>query len=104
MQALLLALERGMCMQLIWRGFGNHDGTVADPEGVPWVLWNPSFEGLPSKILCANVLRTLPSHWNYALQLHSSNNARMSPHSCIKYLIRTWPTCRYKWAKRASEL
>ena len=24
---------------------------VADPEGVPW---NPSFEGLPSKILCGN--------------------------------------------------
>ena len=22
----------------------------------------PSFEGLPSKILCANILRTLPSH------------------------------------------
>ena len=56
---------------------------VADPEGVPWVLWNPSFEGLPSKILCANVLRTLRSHWSYALQLHSSNNARVSPHSCI---------------------
>ena len=33
----------------------NDEGTVADPEGVPWVLWNPSFEGLPSKILCANV-------------------------------------------------
>ena len=29
---------------------------VADPEGVHWVPWNPSFEGLPSKILCANVL------------------------------------------------
>ena len=25
---------------------------VADPEGVPWVPWNPSFEGLSSKILC----------------------------------------------------
>ena len=34
---------------------------VADPEGVPW---NPSFEGLPSKILCANVLPTLRSHWS----------------------------------------
>ena len=27
------------------------------------------FEGLPSKILCANALRTLCSHWSYALQL-----------------------------------
>ena len=35
--------------------------SVADPEGVPWVLWNPSFQGLSSKIpvLCANVLRTV---------------------------------------------
>ena len=65
---------------------------------------DPSFEGLPSKILCANVLRTLRSHWSYALQLHSSNNARVSPHSSIKYSIRAWPTCRYKWAKQASEL
>ena len=27
--------------------------TVVDPEGVPWVPWNPAFEGLPSKLLCA---------------------------------------------------
>ena len=41
------------------------ESPVADPEGVHWVPWNPSFEGLPSKILCANVLtlelRTLAS-------------------------------------------
>ena len=24
---------------------------VADLEGVPWVPWNPPFEGLPSRIL-----------------------------------------------------
>ena len=46
--------------------------SVANPEGVPWVLWNPSFEGLPSKILFANVLCTLRSHWSYALRFHSS--------------------------------
>ena len=46
--------------------------SVADPEGVQWVPWNPSLEGLPSKILCANRY----SHWSYALELHSSNNAR----------------------------
>jgi len=38
---------------------------VVDPEGVQWVPWNPSFGGLPLKILCANVLtlelRTLAS-------------------------------------------
>ena len=50
----------------------NKQGAVADPEGVPWVLWNPSFEGLPSKILFANILRRLCSHWSYALWLHSS--------------------------------
>ena len=34
----------------------RYEAAVADPEGVHWVPWNPSFEGLPSKILCANVL------------------------------------------------
>ena len=32
---------------------------MADPEGVPWVPWNLCFEGLPSKILCANAVPTL---------------------------------------------
>ena len=33
---------------------------VADPEGVQWVPWNPSFKGLPLKIsVCTNVLHTL---------------------------------------------
>ena len=41
----------------------------------------PLLKGCLRKILCANVLRTLRSHWSYALQLHSSNNARVSPHS-----------------------
>ena len=50
--------------------------TVADPEGVPWVPWNPSFKGLPSKILCNNILSTLHSHWSYAFSSNSSNNAR----------------------------
>ena len=54
--------------------------SVADPEGVQQVPWNPSFEGLPSKILCANVPLTLRSHEGYALQLHSCNN---SP--CVNY-------------------
>ena len=40
--------------------------TVADPEGVPW---NPAFEELPSKLLCANVLLTLCIHWSYALTI-----------------------------------
>ena len=45
---------------------------MADLEGVPW---NPSLEGIPSKILCAIVVR---SNCSYALQLHSSNSARVS--------------------------
>ena len=28
---------------------------VADLEGVPWVPWNPSFEGLPLRILSKSV-------------------------------------------------
>ena len=38
---------------------------VADLEGAQWVPWNPSFEGLPSRILCANMLlaRCIRSQW-----------------------------------------
>jgi len=39
--------------------------------------------------------RTLPSHWSYALQLHSSNTAHVSPHSCIKNSTCAWPTCTH---------
>ena len=35
---------------------------VADLEGVPWVPWNPSVEGLPSNILSTNILRTPQSY------------------------------------------
>ena len=57
---------------------------MADPEGVPLVPWNPSFEGLLSKILCANVLRKLRSHWSY-FSFNSSNTARVStPVSTIR--------------------
>ena len=55
--------------------------TVADPEG-------PSFEGLPSKILCANVLRTLHSHWSYAFSFNSSNNACVSTHVIRRAWLR----------------
>ena len=51
---------------------------MADLEGVPWVPWvpwNSSFDGLPSKILWANLLHSLRSHWICALQLPSSNNS-----------------------------
>ena len=65
-------------------------------RGVPWVPWNPSFEGLPSKILCANILRTLLSHWSYALQVHSSNNACvLTQFSCIKNSTCACPRCTY---------
>ena len=65
-------------------------------RGVPWVPWNPSFEGLPSKLLCANILCTLLSHWSYALQVHSSNNACVSTQfSCIKNLTCACPRCTY---------
>ena len=36
--------------------------SVADLEGVPWVPWNPSFEELALKILCANILRPHCAH------------------------------------------
>ena len=62
----------------------HSDWPVADPEGVPWVPWNPSFEGLPSKILCANVL--LCSHWSYALQLHCIQQKRTCVSSIISFI------------------
>ena len=42
-----------------------------------------------SKLLCANVLRTLRSHWSYALQLQHA--IRMCVNSCIKNSTRAWP-------------
>ena len=52
---------------------------MADPKGVPWVPWNPSFEGLPSKILYA---QTYYEHYAHTGATHSSfnssNNARVS--------------------------
>ena len=67
---------------------------VADPERVPYVPWNPSFEGLPSKILCANVACILRSHLSYSLQLQfSSNNTRVSTR--IKNSTHAWPACTY---------
>ena len=60
--------------------------SVADLEGVPWVPWNPLFEGLSSKILYASVLCTLRPHWSYRMQkpLHSSYSANNTlSNSCI---------------------
>ena len=37
---------------------------VVDLEGVPWVPWNSSFEGLPLKILCANVWHLFQNYCN----------------------------------------
>ena len=72
--------------------------SVANPEGVPWVLWNPSFEGLPSKIpvLCVNVLRTLRSHWSYALRTVAITHVcHLIPVSRIRraHGLHAWPSC-----------
>ena len=56
---------------------------MVDSEGVPRVPWNPSLEGLPSKILCAKVVRTLRSHWSYALQLPVA-----ILNACVNYLYQ----------------
>ena len=34
------------------------DCSVVDPEGVPWVPWNPSLEGLPS-CTCVNSINCI---------------------------------------------
>ena len=49
---------------------------MADPEGVPWVPWNPYFEGLPSK----NTMRKRSTYTTLATQFgfNGSNNARVS--------------------------
>ena len=72
--------QRRECMLISARYFGGGKtaSPVADPERVHWVPWNPSFEELPSKILCANILCTRRSHWSKALQLPISDNARVS--------------------------
>ena len=100
-----LQLGSGLALSVVGHRSGvqrdqNLWSSVADPEGVHWVPWNPSFEELPSKILCANILRTRRSHWSYALQLHNSNNPRVSAQN-IKNSTCAWPMFR---VKRASEL
>ena len=67
---------------------------MADPEGVPWVPWNPSFEGLPSKILCANILCTLCSHME--LRTSASTVAIMHVSTPVTRIQGAqWPTCTY---------
>ena len=69
---------------------------------------NSSFEGLPSKILCANVLRTLRSHWSYT---HFSFTVAITRHAChlipavsIKNSTRAWPTCTYNERREQANL
>ena len=56
----------------------NVISSVADPEGVPWVPWNPSFEGLPPKFY-AQTFYLLYAHTGAMhFSFNSSNNARVS--------------------------
>ena len=43
--SICVKLPRKLCLLL------RYIVSVADLEGVPWVPWNPSFEGLPSRVL-----------------------------------------------------
>ena len=73
------------CLLAVWPYTINlkNECAVADPEGVPWVLWNPSFEGLPSKILCANVLR--PETESHLILRASNTTTRFSSRSSNFY-------------------
>ena len=45
---------------------------VADPEGVHWVPWNPSFEELPLKMLCTYYVHdanTGATHFSFTLAI-----------------------------------
>ena len=48
---------------LKWRGGGGGE------ERICGTLRTPSFEGLLLKILCANVLRALRTHWSYVTRV-----------------------------------
>ena len=52
----------------------HHDYAVTDPERVPWVLWNPAFKRLPSKMLCANIYEhyahTGATHFSFIAYVH----------------------------------
>ena len=66
--------------------------------------FHPSFEGLPSTILCANVLRIQYAHTgatHFSFKVAKSHVC----HFCIKNSTRSWPTCTYNEpSERASEL
>ena len=53
--------------------------SVADPEGVPWVPWNPSFEGLPSKKIYA---KTFYLYTTLTLELCTSTSTVATMHVC----------------------
>ena len=66
------------------REYAEH-GQWRIQRGGPWVPWNPPFEGLPSKILCANVLSTLRSHYQKhvaTIETMSKASERIKDYSC----------------------
>ena len=67
------------------RNPGTQLTAVADPEGVPRVPWNPSFEGLPSKMLCANVRirRAHGLHVALTVETMSEESERIKAYSCV---------------------
>ena len=52
--------------------------SVADLEQVPWVLWNPSFEELPSKYYKCTMYSMLTLELYMHFSFTSSNNAHVS--------------------------
>ena len=74
--AVPVANSGGICTSLWWLvmyifAYITYSG---GSRGVSWVPWNPCFEGLPSKVLCTNIVPTLATHFSF----NSSNNTRVS--------------------------
>ena len=69
-----------MCLMRMIKAYSaQHVHTsVADPEGVQWVPWNPSFEVLPSKILCANVLTLEATYFSFKVAITHDLNSIIS--------------------------
>ena len=63
--------------------------TVADPEGVQWVPWNPSFEGLPLQTYYVHYAHTRAAHFSFTVAITHD----LPRNNCIKNLTHAWPTC-----------
>ena len=81
-----------VCGSKVWVHINIEWYPVADPEWVPWVPWNPLLKGC----LRNYYAQTYYLHYTHSGATHFSFTVEITHIiSCIKNLMRAWPTCAY---------